>query len=65
MIMTHPGFRGAVTPGLRRGLDPRFNRGFFNPRFDRFEDRMENRFNRGLFFDPRFSTRFPGFFPPF
>jgi hypothetical protein len=53
------GFPHGVHPGFRGGFDPRFNRGFFDPRFN------DPRFNRG-FFDPRFSPGFvPGFFGPF
>jgi hypothetical protein len=60
-----PGFRGAVTPRFRFGVNPGVIR-----RFDRFEDRFENRFNRFFFvpgfnrgfFDPRFNRAFsPGF----
>ena len=59
--------------GFQSGFDPRFNRGFFDPRFrrfDRFEDRFENRFPFGGFdprFDPRINRGFfdPRFFRPF
>jgi hypothetical protein len=57
----HGGFRGGgLRPGFHGRFDPRFNRGFFHPgfnRFDRFEDRFERRFNHG-FFAPRFERRF-------
>jgi hypothetical protein len=69
----HPGFHGGFRPGFHRGVfgppfgpgprrifDPRFGRfDRFEDRFenrfgfDRFEDRFERRFNRGSF-DPRF-----------
>jgi hypothetical protein len=76
----NPNVRRTFTPGF--GFTPGFNRGFFDPRlnrgrFDRFEDRFENRSGFGRFdrfedrfenrfgfspFDPRFGTRFvPGF----
>jgi hypothetical protein len=61
--------------GFQQGFNPRFSGGFFDPRFsrgrfDRFEDRFENRFRFGGF-DPRFAGGFvpgfgftPGFFGP-
>ena len=70
------GSRMGVMPGFRGRLDSRFNRGFFNPRFDsrfgvgrfdRFEDRFGNRFPSGRFdrFEDRLENRFNrGFFDP-
>ena len=70
------GFANGAHPGFRGGFDPRFNRGFFNPRFDsrfgvgrfdRFEDRFGNRFPSGRFdrFEDRLENRFNrGFFDP-
>jgi WD40 repeat protein len=75
--VAHPGFRGGFMPGFRGGFGPRINgsfmpgfRGGFMPgfrgRFDRFEDRFENRFNGGMFnrrfdrFEDRFENRFNG-----
>ena len=79
-----PGFRMGMTPGFRGRMDPRFNGRSFSPlftpsfgmgRFDRLEDRLENRFPRGRFdrFEDRrenglnrgFINPFltPGFFP--
>ena len=66
-----PGFPSGVTfaPsfGFTPGFSPNFNRGFFDPRlnrirFDRFEDRFENRFG----FERRFGFPSPfGFGPGF
>ena len=48
-----PGFRGVVTPRFPIGVNPSFNRGFFDPRF-----------NTG--FSPGFNMGFsPLFFRPF
>ena len=58
---TMPQFRGTM-PRFR--FDPRISRSFTLPganmrRFDRFEDRFENRFNTGRFdrFEDRFENR--------
>jgi hypothetical protein len=65
-----PGSRMGVMPGFQGGSNSRFNRNFFiGPnfmpqsglgRFDRFEDRFENRFRSGRFdrFEDRFENRF-------
>jgi hypothetical protein len=68
-----PGFRMGMTPGFRGTLHSRFNRGFFNPRFDsrfglgrfdRFEDRLQGRFPFSRF--DRFEDRANrAFFNPF
>jgi hypothetical protein len=57
--MFRPGFRGGFMPGFRGMPMSRFNPGF--GRFDRFEDRFENRFPFGRFdrFEDRFENRFP------
>jgi hypothetical protein len=70
-----PSFRMGVMPGFRGGFNSPFNRNFFFApsfmprsgmgRFDRFEDRFENRFRSGRFdrFEDRFENRFNrGFF---
>jgi hypothetical protein len=50
----HSGSRMGMTPGFRGRMDPRFSRGFFNPRFD-------SRFGLGRFdrFEGRFGNRSP------
>jgi hypothetical protein len=63
------GFRRGFTPSFGFtpgfGFDPRFDGRFFDPRlnrarFDRLEDRFENRFGFGRFdrFEDRFENRF-------
>ena len=58
----HRGFQGRFVPSIpsfRGGFGPRLRRGFFDRRFDRFEDRFGNRFNRGFDrFEDRFEHRF-------
>jgi hypothetical protein len=65
--MGHPNFSGRMMPGFRGGLNPRFDRGFFERRFDhRFDRRFDRRMNRGIFFVPRFVPGLgPAFIRPF